>query len=155
LSPANISKLLSEIKLTAESLIGQEMIYECANLIQDYITDSNIFTGSAHEIRENELQVLQAKLSQEREEQLKAEELNNTKIEGEIQNRVNNDLERKSELLKENKTKRMKEALHYSRNQIPNNWVPLLANAIICPIGSGSIANSQRCPKNPYVLVCR
>ncbi|KAK9721901.1 eukaryotic translation initiation factor 2-alpha kinase [Basidiobolus ranarum] len=113
LSLAQIQELTKQMKAFAATLIGQEMTYEIANLVQDFITTNNSAmtpTISFHDQMLNRLELTtkeeqeKAQIEQSRLEQIQEEIKMNEQLS--LTKKIQEDIQRKEEKIKEERQRR-------------------------------------------------
>ncbi|KAK9710772.1 eukaryotic translation initiation factor 2-alpha kinase, partial [Basidiobolus ranarum] len=112
-SLAQIQELTKQMKFFAATLIGQEMTYEIATLVQDFITTNNsalIPTVSFHDQMLNRLEITtkeeqeKAQIEQNRLKQIQEEIKMNEQLS--LTKKIQEDIQRKEEKIKEERQKR-------------------------------------------------
>jgi len=121
LSDNEIDDLLNSIKKLARELIGNEMIYEISQYIQDYLTEHNIKVISAYE----EMMIRQEVDEKKKQEKELFEKQKHTKEEEEkartdaeqLNMKIEEDIAKKQSLMKEEKLKR-KMQMNYEDDEL-------------------------------------
>ena len=150
----HIARLLADIQSLAKDNLGQEMIYDVANLVMDFLSDSVDLLGSVHDARksniEMQMEAERKSIQKKQSEMRKKAEL----AQGRLAEKVGTELERKQQLMVTSKFQKS----GLSSAILPDvgaDWQPILKNAIICPVSNGNFPKTHICwfadnPANLY-----
>ena len=145
LGAKQLESIESLIEARSLELIGQEMIFDIANLVQDYLSDvQTVPSGSVHD--ERELNILAKKqLETDLREKIEQESVRNANLAQNIlAEKVDSELERKQAMMEKEKFPKLG-ASNLILPEVSIDWEPKLPHAIICPIGTGQNPQTHLC----------